>query len=44
VASEPEGEIAGLYKALAQTVAVGIANKSKDYSAKFPTITVSKGT
>jgi ATP-binding protein involved in chromosome partitioning len=44
VAAEPDGAIAGLYKALAQTVAVGIAGKGKDYSAKFPTITVSKGT
>lgn len=44
VVSEPDGEIAALYRKLAQTVAVGIATKSKDYSAKFPTITVSKNT
>jgi ATP-binding protein involved in chromosome partitioning len=44
VVAEPEGEIAQLYRTLAQTVALGIAAKSKDYSAKFPTITVSKST
>jgi ATP-binding protein involved in chromosome partitioning len=44
VVSEPEGEIAQLYRQLAQTVAIGIAHKAKDYSAKFPTITVSKST
>ena len=44
VVAEPEGEIAQLYRTLAQAVAVGIANKAKDYSAKFPTITVSKST
>ena len=44
VAAEPDGEIAGLYKALARQVAVKIADKAKDFSSKFPTITVSKGT
>ncbi|UUX94339.1 iron-sulfur cluster carrier protein ApbC [Aquabacterium sp. J223] len=44
VVAEPEGEIAGLYLGLAQKVAAGIAEKAKDYSAKFPTITVSKTT
>jgi ATP-binding protein involved in chromosome partitioning len=29
---------------VARTVAVKIAAKAKDFSAKFPTITVSKGT
>ena len=42
VVAEPEGEIAGLYKAVARQVAVKIAAKAKDFSAKFPTITVSK--
>ncbi|MDN3919890.1 iron-sulfur cluster carrier protein ApbC [Roseateles violae] len=42
VVAEPEGEIAGLYKALARRVAVKIAGQSKDYSAKFPTISISK--
>jgi len=44
VAAEPEGEIAALYKQVARTVAVKIAEKAKDFSSKFPTITVSKGT
>jgi len=44
VAAEPDGEIAGLYKAVARQVAVKIALKAKDFSAKFPTITVSKTT
>jgi ATP-binding protein involved in chromosome partitioning len=44
VVSDPEGEIAGLYKAVARQMAVKIAQSAKDYSAKFPTITVSKTT
>ena len=40
----PDGEIAALYKAVARKVAVKIAERSKDFSAKFPTITVSKTT
>ncbi|HEU4459849.1 MAG TPA: iron-sulfur cluster carrier protein ApbC [Methylibium sp.] len=44
VVSEPDGEIAGIYKAVARRVAVKIAEKAKDYSAKFPTITISKNT
>jgi ATP-binding protein involved in chromosome partitioning len=44
VAAEPEGEIAGLYKAVARQVAVEVAGKAKDFSAKFPTINVSKST
>ncbi|MDE2147534.1 MAG: iron-sulfur cluster carrier protein ApbC [Burkholderiales bacterium] len=44
VVADPEGEIAATYKAVARQVAVKIALKAKDFSAKFPTITVSKGT
>jgi ATP-binding protein involved in chromosome partitioning len=44
VVAEPDGEIAGLYKAVARQVAVKIALKAKDFSAKFPTISVSKST
>jgi ATP-binding protein involved in chromosome partitioning len=44
VVSDPDGEIAGLYKAVARQVAVKIAMRAKDFSAKFPTITVSKST
>jgi ATP-binding protein involved in chromosome partitioning len=44
VVSEPDGEIAGLYKAVARQMAVKIAQRAKDFSAKFPTITISKTT
>jgi ATP-binding protein involved in chromosome partitioning len=44
VVAEPDGEIAGLYKAVARQVAVKVAAQAKDFSSKFPTITVSKGT
>jgi ATP-binding protein involved in chromosome partitioning len=44
VASDPDGEIAGLYKSVARQVAVKIAEKARDFSSKFPTITVSKNT
>ncbi len=44
VAAEPEGEIAGIYKQVARTVAVKVAAKAKDFSSKFPTISVSKTT
>jgi len=44
VAADPEGEVAGLYKAIARSVAVKVAQQAKDFSAKFPTITVSKNT
>ena len=44
VVSHPDGEIAGLYKAVARQVAIAIADQAKDYSSKFPTITVSKST
>ena len=44
VVADPDGEIAGIYKAVARQVAVKVALKAKDFSAKFPTITVSKGT
>jgi ATP-binding protein involved in chromosome partitioning len=44
VVADPDGEVAALYKSVARQVAVKIALKAKDFSAKFPTITVSKGT
>ena len=44
VVAEPDGEIAAMYRAVARKVAVKIAERSKDFSAKFPTITVSKNT
>ena len=44
VAAEPDGEIAGLYKAVARQLAVKIAQRAKDFSSKFPTISISKNT
>jgi len=44
VVAEPDGEIAGLYKAMARQVAVAVAGKAKDFSGKFPTISISKTT
>jgi ATP-binding protein involved in chromosome partitioning len=44
VASDPDGEIAGLYKAVARKVAVKIAQRAKDFSSKFPSISISKDT
>jgi ATP-binding protein involved in chromosome partitioning len=42
VVAEPDGEVANIYKAVARQVAVEVAGKAKDFSAKFPTIQVSK--
>ena len=44
VVSDPEGEVAGIYKAVARKVAVSIAAKNKDFSSKFPSIKISKNT
>ncbi|HEY0954675.1 MAG TPA: iron-sulfur cluster carrier protein ApbC [Roseateles sp.] len=44
VAAEPDGEVAGLYKALARKITSKIAAQSKDYSSKFPSISISKAT
>ncbi len=44
VVADPDSEIAATYKAVARQVAVKIALKAKDFSAKFPTISVSKAT
>ncbi len=44
VVAEPDGEIAAIYKSVARQVAVTVAQKAKDFSSKFPTISVSKTT
>jgi ATP-binding protein involved in chromosome partitioning len=44
VVSEPDGEIAAIYKSVARQMAVKIAQRAKDFSSKFPTITISKTT
>ena len=44
VVAAPDSEAALIYKKLARDVAVKIALKAKDFSSKFPTITISKNT
>jgi ATP-binding protein involved in chromosome partitioning len=44
VVADPDGEIAGIYKAVARQVAITVANKAKDFSSKFPSIKISKDT
>jgi ATP-binding protein involved in chromosome partitioning len=44
VVSHPDSEIASLYKAVARQVAVKIAQRAKDFSSKFPSISISKDT
>jgi ATP-binding protein involved in chromosome partitioning len=44
VVADPDGEVTGIYKAVARQLAVAVAAKAKDFSSKFPTITVSKNT
>ncbi len=44
VVAEPDGEIAQVYNSVARRVAVAVAGRARDFSAKFPTITVSKNT
>jgi ATP-binding protein involved in chromosome partitioning len=41
VVAEPDGELAQVYKAIARRVAVRIAERARDLSAKMPTIKVS---
>ena len=44
VMSDPDGEVAGIYKAVARQVAVSIAARNKDFSSKFPSIKISRET
>ncbi|MDP3759336.1 MAG: iron-sulfur cluster carrier protein ApbC [Ramlibacter sp.] len=44
VVSDPDGELASIYKAVARQVAIKIAHKAKDFSSKFPSIKISKDT
>jgi ATP-binding protein involved in chromosome partitioning len=44
VVADPESEAAKIYRSVARQVAIKIAEKSKDFSSKFPTISVSKST
>ena len=40
VVSDPDGPVADAYKAIARKVAVAVAQKAEDFSAKFPSIVV----
>jgi len=44
VVSDPDGDVAGIYKAVARQVAIKVAAKAKDFSSKFPSIKISKDT
>ena len=44
VVAEPDGVHAQAYKQIARKVAVKLAGQAKDYSSRFPTITISKNT
>lgn len=44
VVADPDSEAANIYRSVARQVAIKIATRAKDFSAKFPTITVSKTT
>jgi ATP-binding protein involved in chromosome partitioning len=44
VIADPDGQLSGTYKDVARQVAVKVAQKAKDFSAKFPTISISKNT
>ena len=44
VVADPDGEVAQIYKQVARSVAVKIAQQAKDFSSRFPTITVSQDT
>ncbi len=44
VVADPDSEVAALYRSMARQVAVSIAAKNKDFSAKFPSIKISKDT
>lgn len=40
VVADPDGQIATIYRDIARKVAIKVADKAKDMSSKFPTITV----
>ena len=40
VIADPDGPVAQVYRAIARKVAVAVAQKAQDFSAKFPTISV----
>ena len=44
VVAAPDSEVAAIYKQVARSIAVKIAQQAKDFSSKFPTISVSSNT
>ncbi len=44
VVAEPDGAVAALYRNMARQLAVAVAGQAKDFSSRFPTITVSADT
>ena len=44
VVADPDGKIAQIYKTIARTVAISVAQKAADFSAKFPSIVIQKDT
>ncbi len=44
VVAEPDSEVSAIYKSVARRVALSIAAKNRDFSSKFPSITISKTT
>ncbi len=44
VVADPDGEVAAIYRAVARRVALKVAVMARDFSGKFPTITVSSDT
>ncbi|MBO1112253.1 iron-sulfur cluster carrier protein ApbC [Bordetella petrii] len=44
VVADPDGEVAGLYKAVARQVAVSVAAMARDHSAKLSAISISRTT
>ena len=44
VVADPDGEVAAIYKTVARQVAVSVSLRNRDFSSKFPSITISKDT
>jgi len=40
VVADPEGKVAQIYRDIARKVAISVADKAADFSAKFPSIKI----
>ena len=40
VVAEPDGPVAAIYKQIARTIAIKVAEKAKDMTSKFPSIVI----